>query len=191
MLGETSRCRERLKKFCVGHGLDLGYGGDPIVPSAITVDLPQPYTKVGDAPLNLGGDARNLYWFRDDILDYVYSSHLLEDFDAAETKNILIEWLRVLKVGGNLVLYLPDEQRYRKHCMETGQSYNPSHKIDKFSLDYLKSLLKDIPNIKIIHGNPSCEEYSFEIVLQKTGSEIFNIKDTMIKGLKKIFINKT
>ena len=57
-MSETSRCRERLKKFCVGYGIDVGYGGDPILPSAITVDLPHPYTKVGDAPLNLGGDAR-------------------------------------------------------------------------------------------------------------------------------------
>lgn len=68
--------------------------------------------------------------------------------------------------------------------METGQSYNLSHKIDKFSLEYLKNLLKDIPNIKIIHENLSCEEYSFEIVLQKTGSEISNIKDTMIKEVE-------
>lgn len=85
-MSETSKCRERLKKFCIGYGLDIGYGGDPIIPGAITVDLAIPYTKVGDAPLNLGGDARNLYWFADNSLDYVYSSHLLEDFDATETK---------------------------------------------------------------------------------------------------------
>ncbi len=61
MPGETSKCRERMQRYCVGYGLDVGYGGDPIVPSAITVDLPKPYTNVGGSPLNLGGDARNLF----------------------------------------------------------------------------------------------------------------------------------
>jgi len=167
LVSETSRCRERVKKYCQGHGLDIGYGGDPIVPTAITVDLPTPYTKVGEAPLNLGGDARNLYWFRDDCLDYVFSSHLLEDFEPKETKKILREWLRVLKPGGFLVLYLPDEQRYRSHCRKTGQPYNENHKIDNFSLDYMKSVIRDFSDIEVIHENPCCEDYSFEIVLKK------------------------
>src|SRR3972149_2826407 len=106
-MSETFRCRERLKKFCTGYGLDIGYGGDPIVPSAITVDLPKPYAKVGECPLNLGGDAGNLRWFRDTVLDYVYSSHLLEDFPAYKTEAVLREWMRVLKPRGNLILYLP------------------------------------------------------------------------------------
>jgi hypothetical protein len=54
-MSETSKCRGRLKKFCVGYGVDIGYGGDPIPPSAITIDLLHPYPTVGDAPLNLGG----------------------------------------------------------------------------------------------------------------------------------------
>lgn len=175
-MSETSRCRDRLKKYCVGYGIDIGYGGDPIVPSAITVDMPQPYTKVGTAPLNLGGDARNLYWFANDSLNYVYSSHLLEDFDPSETKKILLEWLRVLAVGGNLILYLPDEQKYRKHCETTGQSYNYSHKNEYFSLMSIKDLISDIPHIEIIHEDPACEEYSFEIVITKKGSLYKNIR---------------
>src|SRR4051794_21358440 len=77
---ETSKSRERLAKYCEGYGLDLGYGGDPISFSAIRMDLPQPYTRVGELPVQLGGKAENLYWFKDGVLDYVYSSHLLEDF---------------------------------------------------------------------------------------------------------------
>ena len=41
---ETSKCRPRLAKFCVGYGIDIGPGGDPIVPAAIRVDLPNPYS---------------------------------------------------------------------------------------------------------------------------------------------------
>src|SRR4051812_48311599 len=96
--GETSKCRGRLAKYCEGYGLDLGFGGDPITLSAIRMDMVQPYTNVGDFPVQLGGKAENLYWFKDDALDYVFSSHLLEDF--LDTESVLREWIRVLKRGG-------------------------------------------------------------------------------------------
>ena len=167
MSSETSRCRERLRHFCSGYGIDVGYGGDTIIPSAITVDLPTPYTKVGDTPLNLGGDAKDLYWFKDNVLDYVYSSHLLEDFE--DTQSVLKEWLRVIKPGGYLVLFCPDEQKYREHCKKTGQPYNYSHKVENFSLNYVKNiLLNNFSNIEFIHENPLVDEYSFELVLKKT-----------------------
>lgn len=165
-MSETSKCRERLKRYCAGSGLDIGYGGDPIVPSAIAVDLPEPYVKVGNSPLNLGGDARDLYWFKDEVFDYVYSSHLLEDFE--DTRIVLKEWLRVIKPGGYLILFCPDEQIYRAHCKKIGQSYNCSHKIDNFSLNYVKKILVDnFVNIEIVHENPLIDDYSFEIVVRK------------------------
>src|ERR1700726_3531099 len=37
---ETSRHRALLQKFCVGCGIDIGFGGDPITPDAIRMDLP-------------------------------------------------------------------------------------------------------------------------------------------------------
>jgi ADP-heptose:LPS heptosyltransferase/GT2 family glycosyltransferase/predicted SAM-dependent methyltransferase len=163
---ETSKCRDRLIKYCQGYGLDIGYGGDAITPSAITVDLPKPYTNVGNNPLNLGGDARSLYWFDSNILDYVFSSHLLEDFE--DTESVLREWIRVLEVGGYLVLFGPDEQIFREYCRRTGHEYNPSHKISDFSLAYVKKILLDkFPNMEIVHENPLVDEYSFELVARK------------------------
>src|SRR6516225_5766892 len=103
---ETSKCRGRLALFCTGYGVDLGFGGDPITETAIRVDLPQPYTHVGAYGIQLGGTATSLFWFNDGVLDYVYSSHLLEDFE--DTQGLLKEWLRVLKIGGRLVLFCPD-----------------------------------------------------------------------------------
>jgi predicted SAM-dependent methyltransferase len=165
-MSETPNCRNRLIKYCQGYGLDLGYGGDPITPSAITVDLPIPYAHVGNHPLNLGGDARNIYWFKDNVLDYVFSSHLLEDFE--NTEEVLREWIRVLKVGGYLVLFCPDEQIYHEHCRKTGQDYNLAHKISNFSLAYVKKiLLEKFPDMEIVHENPLIDVYSFEIVARK------------------------
>lgn len=162
---ETSKCRARLAPFCAGYGLDLGFGGDPIGPGAIRVDLPQPYTAVGQAPVQLGGDARDLRWFRDGTLDYVFSSHLLEDF--ADTAAVLREWLRVLRPGGRLVLFCPDEQRFRAHCRATGQPYNPHHQQEHFSLAFVQGVLRDLGQERFVHAAPLVDEYSWELVCEK------------------------
>jgi predicted SAM-dependent methyltransferase len=162
---ETSKCRDRLSKYCIGNGLDIGYGGDAIIPSAITIDLDANDLKVGNAPLNLKGCADNLYWFKDGVLDYIYSSHLLEDF--SNTKEVLKEWLRTLKVGGMLVLFCPVERIYRKYCEDNNQPYNVDHKIVNFSLEYLSLVLDSIGVTQVIHSVDLIEEYSFELVVQK------------------------
>ncbi|MDH4270588.1 MAG: methyltransferase domain-containing protein [Candidatus Aminicenantes bacterium] len=170
---ETSKARPRLSKFCRGNGIDLGYGGDPIVPSTITLDLPIPYTKLGDHPQNLAGDARDLYWFKDNVLDYVYSSHLLEDFSPQETAAVIREWLRVIKLGGVLVLYGPDEQAYQAYCRKKGQVPNPGHKIDQFGLRYVKKLLEDNfrGQYSILHEIELIDGYCFDLVVEKLDQE--------------------
>jgi predicted SAM-dependent methyltransferase len=41
-------------------------------------------------------------------VDMIYSSHVLEHFTFSEIHGVLTEWLRVLKVGGEIMLRLPD-----------------------------------------------------------------------------------
>jgi len=167
---ETSKFRHLLNVYCKGNGIDIGCGGDPIGPSAITIDLETPYAVTGNHPLNLGGDARNLYWFKDACLDYVYSSHLLEDFE--EKESVLREWIRVLRSGGYLVLLLPDEKRYREYCTMRRLARNPSHKDAEFSLDGLKKVLVAM-NLQIIAEFPRLmyeregSDYNFAVVARK------------------------
>lgn len=165
---ETSKCRPRLAAFCVGNGLDLGCGGDLIVPDAIGVDMPRPYTTVGQSPVQLKGDATMLQWFRDESLDYIFSSHLLEDF--VNTREILMEWLRVIKRGGYLCLFLPVEMIYQDHCRKTGQIYNLAHKVPDMSLDYIRAIYREIGVTEEVHAHPLVDEYSFEIVVRKVAS---------------------
>jgi predicted SAM-dependent methyltransferase len=164
---ETSKCRARLAPFCTGYGADIGPGGDPIVPSAVRIDLPQPYSHVGSLPVQLGGSATDLHWFRDGVLDYVYSSHVLEDFQ--DTELVLREWLRVIKPGGKLIVFCPDEQVYRKHCRETNQPYNTCHVHADFSLEFVKNILKRIGGTRIIHEVPLVDVYSWDVVAEKLG----------------------
>ena|ERR1039458_2999873 len=162
---ETSKCRSRLVGYCVGNGLDLGPGGDPIQASAVRVDLATPYSRAGHLPVQLGGSADNLYWFSNECLDYIFSSHLLEDF--IDTELVLREWLRTLRRGGRLVLFCPDEQVYREHCKRTGQPYNTHHVHEDFSMMKVKSILDKINNTKIIHEQSIVDVYSWELVAEK------------------------
>lgn len=44
---ETSKARDKLIGFCTGNGLDIGHGGDKIIPTAIGLDMAVMYTNVG------------------------------------------------------------------------------------------------------------------------------------------------
>lgn len=161
-MSETAKCRSVLAQYCNGDGVDLGYGGDAIVPWAICVDLKSPYTRVGNHPRHLSGDASNLFWFNDCALDWVYSSHLLEDF--SDTSSVLREWIRVIKPGGRLILYCPDQKRYEAHCRSIGERPNEHHKIHNFSLKYVADILNAM-DVKILHQHEDL--YSFGIVAER------------------------
>ncbi len=163
---ETSKCRARLAPYCAGYGLDVGCGGDPVVLHALRMDLPTPYARYSELPVQLGGDAARLHWFADGQLDFVFSSHVLEDF--IDTRAVLREWIRVLRPGGRLVLFCPDEQAYRAHCAATGQPYNQHHVHADFSLAFVKRALEGICPVRVLHETPLVDVYSWELVVEKT-----------------------
>lgn len=162
---EVDKCRNRLAKFCVGDGLDIGCGGvntdtrfyqeNKIVPTAIGIDL---------AKTNLTGRAGNLYWFADDCLDYIFSSHLLEHLP--EFQLALVEWFRVLKKDGYLILYLPLEDCY-PNVGEPGANKDHKHNLRPGKvLDRLRT--QDL-HFQIVHIEERKEndEYSFDFVIRK------------------------
>lgn len=162
---ETSKCRASLARYCVGDGMDIGFGGDPIVPHAICMDLPVPYARYRRHPQHLHGEAENLHWFRDGALDWVYSSHVLEDFP--DTGKVLEEWLRVVRPGGHVVLYLPDEQTYRAHCRRQGKPPNAHHIHEHFGLEFVKRTVAHRADVECVHERFPVGIYSFELVLRK------------------------
>lgn len=129
-VSETSKYRHLTVPHCRGNGVDIGCGGDPVVPSSIRFDLPPAeYAKYhsGNPPefdIHYGGDATSLP-FKDGTLDYVYSSHLLEDF--ADWEPIVREWLRVIKPGGRLVILIPDKELWAE-ALRRGQPPNCAHR---------------------------------------------------------------
>lgn len=161
---ETGKVRARLQGYCTGDGIDVGYGGDPICPSAIAMDLPEPYAHYRDFPQHLHGRAESLHWFRDGVLNYVYSSHVLEDFE--DTRAVLLEWWRVLKPGGHLILFLPDEQRYREHCRQQGKPPNAHHIHEHFGRQHVLEAMQGL-DYEVVHEQFPSEVYSFELVLRR------------------------
>jgi predicted SAM-dependent methyltransferase len=164
-MNEASKCRDRVLTYLSGCGIDIGCGSDRITPNAIGVDL---------APsAQLVGDAIDLYWFRDNVLDFVFSSHCLEDI--VDTKRALKEWCRVIKPGGHLVLYLPHKHYYPN----IGKPYaNTNHKHDFLPGDITQPLFDlNMDVISCQTYTPSSgyydphkhltDEYSFEIVAIK------------------------
>jgi SAM-dependent methyltransferase len=84
--------REALK-FCRGSGIDIGGGFWPL-PNAVPVDK-------WCGP----GLGRFTSDFKDGSLDYIFSSHCLEHIE--NWLEALEEWVKKLKPGGIIFLYLP------------------------------------------------------------------------------------
>ena len=168
-MGETSKCRARVLKYCQGNGLDIGCGDDKISPTAIGVD------KCIHPNVNLNIDIRRIGDFiKPESLDYVFSSHTLEDFD--NTHDLLLQWFSLIKLGGYLVLYLPHKNWYPNigHALA-----NKGHRHDFLPNDITEIIYSwyycrieycteyGPPNGIYDYENRGKIEYSFEIVARK------------------------
>lgn len=116
--GETYKTRKRREregffdKYCQGEGLDIGYGGDLVVPGCSGWDLEN-------------GDAQYLASIEDESFDFVYSSHCLEHMTNVRTA--LKNWFRVVRRGGYLIIAVPHRDLYEKR-KELPSRWNGDHK---------------------------------------------------------------
>lgn len=127
---ETEKYRHLCAPYCIGCGVDVASQGVPVVPWAMQFDLPEAeflhYSsgRPPRSPIPLRGHAHKLP-FTDGSLDWLYSSHLLEDF--YDWNPILDEWIRVIKPGGKLIILVPDKDLWAE-AIRKGQPPNCAHK---------------------------------------------------------------
>jgi len=159
-LSESAKCRERLAGHFAGRIADLGHGGSKIVPHAVGVD----FFKCD--PWDHIGDVRDLAMFADGSFDTVYSSHCLEDLWHPE--QALREWLRILRPGGRLVLYLPLRDFY-PNVGTPGA--NPGHKDDYVPEDVVAFLAR-IGGVEVLAAERREAEDSFEVVAARTANPV-------------------
>lgn len=134
MNSETSKHIKLVEQYCRTNGrqlnvIDIGSGGEPVVPWAIQIDLPEDkyieYSNIRpSAPIQWRGTALDLP-FKDRTVPVLHTSHLLEDFE--DWGPPLKEWDRVLEVGGVMIIAVPDHERFRA-AVKRGQGDNLSHK---------------------------------------------------------------
>jgi ADP-heptose:LPS heptosyltransferase/predicted SAM-dependent methyltransferase len=124
---EAAKIRWELVQWTRGRVLDIGCGMYKAFPHFIGVDNCAD-TRLFGHPIKpdvFVTDASDLGIFADAQFDAVFSSHLLEHIEQQHVVKTLKEWLRVIKAGGYLILYLPDETLYPKVGEEGA---NPDHK---------------------------------------------------------------
>lgn len=139
----------------------------------------------------------------DQTFDIVYSSHVLEHFSWRSVDKILKEWCRVLKVGGELRLVVPNIRHVAKRLLEDQiiptdmwviygeQDYAKNYHAVCFTPNILKGLVESLgifEDIQIKEGNfegpPSPDSWNLQLKATKVKHlEIDNITpDDIIAG---------
>lgn len=160
-------------RFMQGVGIEIGYRGyendvHPILPECIGVDLDYP-----------GYDGKTLP-FETGSVNYVYSSHCLEHI--SNFSEALNEWMRVVRVGGYLIVSVPHAWLYEKkkslpsyHNADHKRLYTPasllleieqSLPVNSYRVRYLSDNDTDF-DYSIPPGTHSHGTYEITVVLQK------------------------
>ena len=166
---ESSKIVWEVAPYLRGRGVDLGAGTFRVLPHAISVENGhheafghqiKPDIKIEDAA--------NLSIFGSQSMDFVYSSHLLEHIE--NYAGALKEWWRLVKPGGYLVMYLPDEDEYPK-VGEKGA--NPDHKWN-CSYGAVVAAMDDLKgwDLQDFQKRNEGDEYSLLFVFKKTGTRV-------------------
>jgi len=126
MPGQSTHSKRRYaignfhSRYFVGRGLDVGGGIDPLSNCAHAFRL---ITGVDVWDVQQG-DAQYLAKIPDNVYGFLHSSHTLEHLVDARIG--LMNWVRVVKPGGHLIITVPDEDLYEKGFWPS--RYNPDHK---------------------------------------------------------------
>ena len=159
-LEETDKRPEFLlmEPYLRGLGMDCGCGSNRLSPTVLSTDwFPQ---KGVDLIWNcVYNNQRIPYPFSDETFDFVFASHVLEDFELDQIQWMFDELLRIIKPGGYLVTIGPDMQNNRypqwdekfteespeviKGERQVGDTVgNPSHRFN-WGLDYCHKLMNE------------------------------------------------
>jgi SAM-dependent methyltransferase len=160
--------RRALFDLCEGRGIDVGCGSNKTHPGAIGVDLTpkgvqgqhgNQRLQLSEAEIVSPGD--DLSVFDDNSLDYVVERHNLEHY--LDPVNALLEWRRVLRVGGALGMVVPDDAAVDTIPLD------PTHK-HAFTMDSLARLISVVEGFEIVTNRVCIPGWSFVLIARKTRS---------------------
>jgi ADP-heptose:LPS heptosyltransferase/predicted SAM-dependent methyltransferase len=167
-VAESKKIVWEVAPYLRGRGLDLGAGTFKVLPHVLSVDNGH-HEQFGH---NIHPDIRvetceKMDIFASQSMDFVYSSHLLEHIE--NFKAALIEWWRLVKVGGYMVLYLPHKNFY-PNIGKPGA--NPDHKHDFLPKDIINAMFdrKGWDLVECQERNDDME-YSMLLIFKKLQSK--------------------
>jgi SAM-dependent methyltransferase len=180
-----------MAKYCRGLGMDVGCGTNRLSPTILTTDwYPHSHTDLiwNCLPERKPGESQYFYPypFREDRFDFVFASHVLEDFRPEHIQLMFDELLRMVKPGGYLITLGPDMEngRYPKwderftaddEEVKSGkrqvneQKGNPSHYIDW--------------GLTLCHKLKEESKYKLEVVCEDTVPHTTMTLDFVVKKL--------
>lgn|SRR3990167_139039 len=179
-----------MEKYCRGLGVDIGTGSNRLSPTVLGIDwYPHDDTDMiwNCAPEPKEGGGQNVYPypFRENRFDFVFASHILEDFLPSVIQWVFDEWLRLIKPGGYLVILVPDmfnkrypdwdevfteEEEVKSGKRKAGETKgNPSHRITM--------------GLPLLHKLKNESRYPTEIVQEDTFTHERMTLDFVLKKL--------
>jgi len=171
-MSETAKYRNLTTPYCKGAGVDIASQGDSVVPWAMSFDLPEPefsHYSSGNppkGPIHLRGHATQLP-FDSESLDFVYSSHLLEDF--LDWVPVIKEWCRCVKIGGNIIILIPDKELWNR-AIERGQPPNNAHQHEGRVGELTETFQRYFGHFQILEDRLTClspEDYTILFVAKR------------------------
>jgi len=105
-------------RYFVGNGIDIGCGNDsigrysdifPLMRKVVAWDISD-------------GDAQMMVSVSNNSYDFVHSSHCLEHL--VDPYEGLLNWFRILKPGGHLVITIPDEDLYERGVFPSKNNFD-------------------------------------------------------------------
>lgn len=170
-MSETAASREIFAPYCKGVGLDMGFGGDLVVPNALGYDYPKSYTNVGQDLQTFRGDCADTSGFCDNCMDFIHASHICEDWYYQQLRETVIPaWHRILKPGGYLLVNCPDQARYLAVNERNGtmDKINLAHKEPDMSLTTWKEhVINQTGPWEIVFEQDNFGDYSWLMIAKK------------------------
>jgi len=140
--------------YTQGLGLSVGSGMRTLNPHDITLD------NYCEADIKASADDIPE---PDNKFDYVYASHVLEH--CVDVIKTLKEWVRVVKVGGQIIIIGPD-CRYTPN--KSSLYSDPQHKYD-WQYEDIREICKLLTSCQQVNKNVEAHpQFSYLIVLRKT-----------------------
>jgi hypothetical protein len=164
---ESEKVLGRIKHLLEGKSVvDLGCGNLPIVKWAVGVDdtSESKHTKPGTVIAKIDPESRELSGLAG--AEVVFSSHAIEHLKAPLLETLRY-WLGLVRQGGRLILYLPDERRY-KFDQKNPTSRNPGH-WHYLTPETFRWYVEQLPvDIEVLEEDPQIfDHYSFLVIARK------------------------